>query len=126
MRTINSNKQQVPLQSTIQADQSLPMVLKIKGLVTNIVDGNTFEMSIHNNGSISGQEKRSETIRIQGMNKPSISTLSGILAKLELEKKIVGRILECEIVDKNDQEQLIAIVPQKYLQSAFLAQTDQD
>jgi len=103
------------------------MANMIKGLVTNIVDGNTFEISVQNNNGLSSAgEKRTEIIRIQGMDKPSISTLSGILAKLELEKKIVGRILECEIVEKNDNDQLIAIVPNKYLQAAFIFQNNQD
>ena len=103
------------------------MVKMIKGLVTNILDGNSFEISVQNsNGLSSNGEKRTEIIRIQGMNKPSTSTLSGILAKLELEKKIVGRILECEIIEKNDHDQLIAIVPSKYLQAEFIFQTNQD
>jgi hypothetical protein len=60
------------------------------------------------------------------MNKPSTSTLSGILAKLELEKKIVGRTLECEIIEKDELDQLIAIIPNKYLQSPFVLSPDQD
>jgi len=103
------------------------MVTKIKGLVTNIVDGNTFEISVQPHEGLSpSADKRNEIIRIQGSDKPSTSTLSGILAKLELEKKIVGRTLECEIIDKDDMGQLIAIVPGKYLQSPFIFQNDQD
>lgn len=98
-------------------------VLKNKticGLVTGIVDGNTFEISVHdNNGTGSNGEKRVEKIRIHGMNNPSVETLSGILAKLELEKMIIGHTLECEIINQDDPNQLVAMVPKKYLRSKF-------
>jgi len=60
------------------------------------------------------------------MDKPSASTLSGILAKLELEKMIVGRTVECEIIDTDDSDQLIAVVPAKYLRSPFAFNPDDD
>ena len=72
-----------------------------------------------NNGTVNNDEKRVEKIRILGMNNPSIETLSGILAKLELEKMIIGHTLECEIVDQEDADQLVAVVPKKYLRSKF-------
>ena len=87
----------------------------IKGLVTSIVDGNTFEISINGNGN----GKRHEVVRIHGMDKPSPSTLSGILAKLELEKKIVGRTVECEVIEKDELDNLVARVPAKYLQPSY-------
>jgi len=93
---------------------------KICGLVTTIIDGNTFEISVPEIGenTING-DKQTKTIRIHGMDKPSASTLSGILAKLELEKMIVGRTVECEVIEKGDSDQLIAVVPKKYLRSPF-------
>lgn len=100
---------------------------KIVGLVTSIVDGNTFEISVHeNNGNGTAGEKRLEKIRIQGFDKPSASTLSGILAKLELEKMIVGRTLECEIIQRDDANQIIATVPSRYLKSPFSFDIDDD
>ena len=128
MRTIDTNKQQAPLTNSALNVEPKPLIAKrIKGLVTNIVDGNTFEISIHNtNGYGTAPDKHLEIIRIHGMNKPSTSTLSGILAKLELEKKIVGRTLECEIIEKDELDQLIAIIPNKYLQSPFVLAPDQD
>ncbi|NQV15247.1 hypothetical protein HQ531_07305 [bacterium] len=100
---------------------------KIVGLVTSIVDGNTFEISVHeNNSDGSNAEKRLEKIRIQGFDKPAASTLSGILAKLELEKMIVGRTLECEIVGRDDSNQIIAIVPNRYFISPFSVKIDKD
>ncbi len=93
---------------------------KIRGLVTAIVDGNTFEISVQvKDGADDPGVKQVEQVRIHGMDKPATSTLPGILAKLELEKMIVGRTLECEVIDRDDLNQLVAIVPQKYLKSPF-------
>lgn len=94
----------------------------ISGLVTGIIDGNTFEISVTNGQHSS--VKHIETVRIHGMDKPEASTLPGILAKLELEKMIVGRTLECEILDRNDSNHAIAHVPKKYLQSPFAFNPD--
>ena len=91
----------------------------ISGLVTSIVDGNTFEISVHVEDNNSCVDKYTEKVRIHGMDKPSISTLSGILAKLELEKKIVGRKVECEILKRDESNQIIAIFPKRYLLASF-------
>ncbi len=94
--------------------------MKLSGLVTGIVDGNTFEISVQiEDGSADGHVKRIEKIRIHGMDKPAASTLPGILAKLELEKMIVGHTLECEVIERDDMDQLIAVVPKKYFRSPF-------
>ena len=37
----------------------------------------------------------------------------------KLEKMIIGHTLECEIVDQDDADQLVAVVPKKYLRSKF-------
>lgn len=93
---------------------------KISGLVTGIIDGNTFQISVTDGESSEHESsKHIETVRIFGMDKPSASTLPGILAKLELEKMIVGRTLECEILERNANNQAIAHVHKKYFQSPF-------
>ena len=89
----------------------------ISGLVMRIVDGNTFVMSIHTGTNSTEPVKYTEKIRIHGMKAPSISTLSGILAKLELEKKIVGHKVKCEILERDDSGHLVAILPEEYLLS---------
>ena len=92
----------------------------ITGLVTGIVDGNTIEVSFQQSEASGDSPKPNvETIRIQGLHHPAATTLSGILAKLELEKKIAGRLIECEIVDRDDSDQLIAVIPKKYFRSPF-------
>ena len=122
MRTINQDKQPLPEQSAFSLGQELKTLKKkmISGLVTSIVDGNTFEISVHVKDNIRCIDKYTAIVRIHGMDKPSTSTLSGILAKLELEKKIIGHTVECEIMKTNSQNQLIAIIPEKYLNSKFL------
>ena len=115
-------KQPLPPKTTFQLGQDMHAMKKnmISGLVTGIIDGNTFEISISE--GVDGQEgssKRIETVRIHGMDKPAASTLPGILAKLELEKMIVGRTVECEILERDDTNRAIANVPKKYFQSPF-------
>ena len=126
MRTIKTSKQHLPPQTAFGLAQGLANMKnkKIFGLVTSIVDGNTFEISVHDENNGSSNNKHIEKIKIHGMNKPSASTLSGILAKLELEKKIVGRHVECEIIERDDSDQIIALVPKKYLKSPFSFDAD--
>ena len=126
MPTINTNKHPLPIQSAFELRQEAALMKnkKIIGLVTSIVDGNTFELSVHSQNGSSNHIKHIEKIRIHGMDKPAASTLSGILAKLELEKQIVGRTLECEIIERDDTNQIIAFVPTKYLKSPFTFNPD--
>lgn len=119
MRMLNQDKPELPLQVTYALEEETPRKKSnsISGLVTGIVDGNTFVMSIHSEANGSKSEKYTERIRIHGMDTPPISTLSGILAKLDLEKKIVGRKMECEILGRDDSDRIIAILPKQYLHS---------
>jgi hypothetical protein len=94
--------------------------VKISGLVTSIVDGNTFIMKVQFEDDQRLTDKYSEKVRIHCMDKPSNSTLSGILAKLELEKKIAGRRVECEILARDVAGQVIARLPERYLIPPFL------
>ncbi len=85
----------------------------------SIVDGNTFIMSVQFEDDKQLREKSTEKIKIEGMDKPSISTLSGILAKLDLEKKIVGRRVECEILGRDKSDQIVARIHKRYLMPSF-------
>lgn len=89
---------------------------KITGLVMNVLDGNTFEIKVQtsdvNRPSI-------ERIKIANRNNPSPSTLSGILAKLDLEKRITGRKVECEILHRDNDNKLIASISNRFLKSPF-------
>jgi len=117
MRAINQDKQQLPLEAAygLQSDHRSVNKRIISGLVTSIIDGNTFVMRVQALPEAGDSEGRHEKIRIQGMNAPSISTLSGILAKLELEKRIVGRRVECEIIKREGADLLLAVLPKQYL-----------
>jgi endonuclease YncB( thermonuclease family) len=123
MHLTNEDKQVHPSPSALRMGRGIHAVKirKISGLVTSIVDGNTFVMSVHHEDDQQGKEKYLETIRIYGRHKPSISTLSGILAKLDLEKKIVGHRVECEVLGRDDSDQMIARLPKKYIMSVFPA-----
>ncbi len=128
MRIINQDKQQLPLQSAFRLGRELPGIKKemISGLVTSILDGNSFELSVQVEADRNSIEKYTVQIRIYGLDKPPTSTLSGILAKLELEKQIVGRKIECEILKRDDSNYIIARLPKRYLTSSIPFDTDID
>ncbi|NQV43162.1 MAG: hypothetical protein HQ506_12500 [Candidatus Marinimicrobia bacterium] len=121
MRIINEDKQQLPQQSAFSLGQEYPSVKNttISGLVMSIVDGNSFVMSVQFVDDKRRREKYTEKIKIYGMDKPSVSTLSGILAKLDLEKRIVGRRVECEILGRDESDHVIARIPKRYLLPSF-------
>ena len=94
--------------------------VRISGLVTQVVDGNTFELKINGGEQARPTDLNSiEIIRIEGRQLPSPSTLTGILAKLDLEKRITGRTLECDILGRDSTNQLIASVPKHFFKSPF-------
>ena len=122
MRVINQDKQPLPSRSPYRLGQEMPAIKNkiISGLVTSIVDGNTFVMSVQFEDEHRLTDKYAAKVKIHGMDKPSTSTLSGILAKLELEKKIAGRKVACEILARDDSGQIIARLPERYLIPPFL------
>lgn len=121
VRIHNQNKQPIPPESDLRLESGLLKLKnrRIRGLVVRVVDGNTFELRICGVQASNEKAKPTENIRIHKVDKPSVSTLSGILAKLELERKLIGRSIECEVLMRDDHDQLIAYVPEKYLNSPF-------
>ncbi|MBT3252796.1 MAG: hypothetical protein HOJ19_00980 [Candidatus Marinimicrobia bacterium] len=99
-------------------------IKKLSGLVTSIVDGNTFVMSVQFQDGQRCTDKYTEKVKIYGLDKPSTSTLSGILAKLELEKMIAGQRVECEILERDESDQIIARLPERYLMARLLFNPD--
>ena len=88
----------------------------IKGMVTEIIDGNTFDIKIESHPSTPPHVRR---VKIDGLDKPAVSTLPGILAKLELEKLLIGRTLECEIVDRDGDNHVRVRIPKQFFKSPF-------
>jgi len=121
MRIINQDKQPLNTKPSFQLEQKSPAEdnKRISGLVISIVDGNTFVMSVQDDSSSLNADKYHQRVKIHGMNKPSSSTLSGILAKLELEKRIVGRRVECEILERDENGLIVAILPKEYLMPTY-------
>jgi len=112
-----NTKQSQLSRPTYQMDQesSTQGLKRISGLVKSIVDGNTFIMSVQVKNSALDKAKYDQKIKIHGSDQPAISTLSGILAKLELEKQIVGRIVECEILGDDKTDLIVASLPKQFL-----------
>ncbi len=94
---------------------------KITGLVTNVLDGNTFEMKVND---LNRSHAPVERIKIADRNNPSPSTLTGILAKLDLEKKITGRKIECDVLHRDKDDHLVASISPKFLSSPLHIKID--
>ena len=76
----------------------------IKGLVTNVVDGDTVDIDVtHIDPANKHIYRPSERIRIYGYNAPELDTPEGWTEKKELEKELLGKKLTLltRLRDKN-------------------------
>jgi endonuclease YncB( thermonuclease family) len=76
----------------------------IKGLVTNIVDGDTIDIKVtHIDPANKHTYRPDERIRIYGYNAPELDTPEGWTEKQELEKELLGKELTLftRLRDKN-------------------------
>lgn len=81
----------------------------IRGPVTNVIDGDTFEMEVTHVGK-NNKEKYNdnETVRIAGIDAPEINTDEGKKAKKELEKKISGQEVRCTVQARDTYGRVVA------------------
>lgn len=64
----------------------------IRGKVTNVVDGDTFEMSVTHIGKNNEYEySNTETIRVAEIDEPELSTKAGKKSKEILENELNGK-----------------------------------
>ena len=87
------------------------------GLVTNVVDANTLDLKV--NGTLGQGDAVVQRIVLAGDPKPGINTLPGILAKLDMEKKMTGRRIDCEIVGRDAEDHLLAQISTPLPKSRF-------
>ena len=83
----------------------------VKGPVLDVVDGDTFDMSVtnvgnHNKFNYGGTER----IRIVGINAPELNTSAGLLAKAQLKTKLNGRTIRCNIHSRDTFGRLVGEV----------------
>ena len=83
----------------------------IRGPVTRVVDGDTFEMDVTHVGKKNTKEyNESETVRIAGIDAPELGTEAGKKAKAELDKKLSGKEVRCKVQARDTYGRVVADV----------------
>jgi len=82
-----------------------------KGLVTNIVDGDTFDMDVTSVGENNEYKyKNKERIRIHDIDEPELSTAAGRRSKDLLERKFKGKKVQCAVQSRDTYDRIVADV----------------
>ena len=83
----------------------------IRGPVTNVVDGATFEMKVTHVGKDNSEKyNNKERLRISGVDAPELKTSEGQEAKKLLEDKISGKELMCTVHARETSGRIVADV----------------
>lgn len=83
----------------------------IRGMVTSVIDGDTFDMSVtHTGKNNSITYNNAERIRIAGIDKPEINTDAGKKAKTALENKLNGKEVRITIDARDDYRRIVGTV----------------
>ena len=83
----------------------------IQGSVTNIVDGDTFDMVVTHTGRNNEYEYNSEErIRIASIDEPELDTPSGKRSKDTLERKLLGKEVRCYVQSRDSYRRVVADV----------------
>jgi len=83
----------------------------IRGPVTNIVDGDTFDMKVTHVGKKNNEEYNdTERVRIARIDTPEMSTEAGKKAKEALEKKLLGKEVRCTVQTRDTFSRIVATV----------------
>lgn len=93
---------------------------EIQGQVTSVLNGNTFKLQL---GEDSARElkmlEQIVTVTIAQSHHMETNTLGGVLAKLELEKRLVGQRVSCEIVARTRSRGFVANINLDKLRTGF-------
>lgn len=83
----------------------------IKGQVTNIVDGDTFDMKVTQRGT-SNEHKYddSERIRIADIDEPELNEPGGSRSKEILYRKLKGRDVLCDVQSRDSYGRVVSVV----------------
>jgi len=76
----------------------------IRGRVATILDGNSFILKLDPDDP----NENIVTVSIANRHLYTPSTLSGVLAKMDLQKRLVGRTVNCEIVEHDFSDRIVA------------------
>ncbi len=91
-----------------------------RGKVTTVLDGNTFQLRL---GKESAREMKIldqiVTVQLAYSHHLDANSLSGMIAKLELEKRLAGQRVHCQIVQEDLNRGFIATVDFNKLDKGF-------
>jgi len=83
----------------------------IQGKVTEVIDGDTFVMTIEQVGTQNQYEyNNSEKIRIQNFDAPELKSPFGLRSKTSLEMKIKGKTVLCTVASRDTFGRIVATV----------------
>jgi endonuclease YncB( thermonuclease family) len=83
----------------------------IRGPVTNVIDGDTFDIQVTHVGKKNKNEYNdNERIRIAGIDAPELGTEEGKKAKNSLMKKISGKEVRCNVKSRDTYSRIVADV----------------
>jgi len=83
----------------------------IRGPVTNVVDGDTFDMKVTHLGKKNTDEYNTEErVRIAGGDAPELNTDEGENAKKALEKKLSEKEVRCTVQARDTYGRIVADV----------------
>ena len=81
----------------------------IRGPVTNVVDGDTFDMKVTHVGKKNIEKYNdNERVRIAGVDAPEIDTEEGKKAKKKLKEKISGKEVRCTVQARDTYGRIVA------------------
>jgi len=81
----------------------------IRGPVTNVIDGDTFEMNVTHIGNNNLFEYNdNEKIRIADDNAPELGNSGGLQAKQTLENRLTGKEVRCTVQSRDTYGRVVA------------------
>ena len=83
----------------------------IRGPVTEIIDGDTFDMKVTHRGKHNKfKYGPKERVRIENINEPELDTHAGQRSKDLLERKLLGKEIRCYIQARDTYRRLVSRV----------------
>jgi len=83
----------------------------IRGPVTSIVDGDTFNIKVTHTGKENKEKyNNNERIRIAEIDAPELNTPAGRRSKEQLEKKLSGKEVRCYVQARDTYSRIVAKV----------------
>jgi len=83
----------------------------VKGTVTNVVDGDTFDINVERIGNHNKyQYNNNERVRIENIDTPELPSSAGVRAKIDLERAVLGKYVKCDIKARDKFGRLVSHV----------------